>query len=95
MTCTLTVRVTPGSGRQEILLDREKRIKIFLKRQPEQGAANKELIAYLAKLLHIPQQAISIIRGLTTRMKLLNINAMLTHDQILAKLGLEVQHALI
>jgi uncharacterized protein YggU (UPF0235/DUF167 family) len=95
MTCMLTVRVTPGSGRQAITLDRQKRIKIFLKQQPEQGAANKELIAYLAKTLEIPQQAFSITRGLTARTKLLTINTPLTHDHILAKLGLEVQHALI
>jgi len=95
MICMLTIRVSPGSRRQAIERDRAGTIKVFLIQKAEHGAANKALVKYLSEMLKIPQAHIIIAQGLTARTKLLKITTDLSYNQILMKLGLEVQHALI
>ncbi len=43
---------------------------ISLHAKPHQGAANKELIAYLSKLFHLPKTQIILLKGEESRHKL-------------------------
>lgn len=61
--------VVPLSGRQAILKDKNGRIKLFLKSPPEGGKANCELVKYIAGILGLVQQDVSIVNGATSRKK--------------------------
>ena len=68
------IKVIPGAAKTEI---REKMadgtLKIALAAQPEKGAANKELLKYLAEKLEIRKYQIKIISGITERLKLIKV----------------------
>ncbi len=42
--------------------------------RPEGGKANKEVIEKLAEYFNVPQSAISILRGHTSRKKIIEVN---------------------
>ena len=91
MSLSLQVKVVPGSGKLCCVLDKQQRLKCFLKAQAEQGKANKELIKFLAKACGITQQDVMITAGLTSRNKTVLINADMSYDQFLQKMGIEKQ----
>jgi uncharacterized protein (TIGR00251 family) len=74
----LAVRLAPGAGRTaidgiETLDDGGCFLRARVTAVPEDGKANKALIALLAKLLRQPKSAITIISGETARKKILRI----------------------
>lgn len=48
-------------------------VKIKLRAQPHDGLANKELIEMLSQALNVPKSKIEIIKGKTSRHKILKI----------------------
>ena len=77
-TQTITVKLTPGAKKNEIQgweedLLGEKTLKICVTAIPEKGKANAAMIKLLAKEWGIPKSAITIIRGETSRVKILEI----------------------
>ena len=95
MSVSISIKVTPSSGKQKIELDKSGQIKCFVKSPPENGKANTELVKFLSKSLAIPQDEIVIIQGATSRKKVVKILATLSQEQILQKLGLAHQNSLI
>lgn len=79
----LTIKAVPGSGRQAFGLDKAGRLKCFLKSPPVDGRANKELIDFLSKTLDIPKRDISLVSGLSSRTKIVEIICDKTTDEIL------------
>lgn len=78
MSRTITVKLTPGAKRNEIQgweedLFGARTLKICVTAIPEKGKANAALIKLLAKEWGIPKSAITIIRGETSRVKVLEI----------------------
>ncbi|MDO5893806.1 DUF167 domain-containing protein [Agrobacterium sp. Azo12] len=76
----LSVRLTPNGGRdvlekQETSADDDVVLKARVSAVPENGKANKALIALLAKSLRVPKSTISFISGETARKKILRIDA--------------------
>ncbi|WP_413710458.1 DUF167 domain-containing protein [Rhizobium sp. Rhizsp82] len=70
----LTVRLTPNGGRDAIDgLDGEGQLKVRVSAVPEDGKANKALIALLAKSLRVPKSAVAFISRETSRKKILRI----------------------
>ncbi len=65
----LSVRVQPKASRNAIRGVHGEALKIALTAPPVEGAANKALIAFLAKSLHIPKASIEILSGHTSRSK--------------------------
>lgn len=86
MAIILDIKVFPNSGRECFVLDENKALKCYLKSTPEKGKANKELIKFISKLLKIGQFEVSILSGMTTRLKKVRVNTNLTYDEILKKL---------
>ncbi|WAP70789.1 DUF167 domain-containing protein [Jiella pelagia] len=89
----LFVRVTPRSSRDAIegvTVDAagEARLAVRLRAVPEDGKANKALVALIAKSWKIPKSAIEVVSGLTMRQKTLRI----AHDSI-AKILRDVAEA--
>jgi uncharacterized protein (TIGR00251 family) len=71
---TLRVKVTPRSSKSEItgqLADGT--LKIRISAPPEKGKANEALIAFLAAHYHVPKEAVEILSGHGTPLKLVRI----------------------
>lgn len=68
----LTLRVTPGA-RQETLDIVEGRLTAKVRAKPEDGKANAAVLALLAEALGIALSRITLLRGATSRDKLVRI----------------------
>lgn len=71
--CLLPVRVTPRASKTEILDVVGGRLRIRLQAPPVEGAANKALEEFLAKVFSVPKSSVSVERGGTGREKMLRI----------------------
>jgi uncharacterized protein len=74
----LYIKVTPNSSKTKIsekFLDEKNQewLKVNIAAVPEDGKANEELIRFLSGLLEISKSKIEIIRGETSRMKVVKI----------------------
>jgi uncharacterized protein (TIGR00251 family) len=74
----LTVRLTPNGGRDAIDgIERDAEGSEYLKARvaavPEDGKANKALVALLSKTLRVPKSSVTFISGETARKKILRI----------------------
>ena len=84
----LEVKVTPRARRNKIAgLFQGRMISVKVTAPPVDGRANDQLIDFLAEQLGISPDDIEIIRGHTTRHKVLEING-LSEDEIMRRLGL-------
>jgi len=83
----LEVKVTPRARRNEIVGWHQNRMLVVkIAAPPIGGQANDELVDFLADQLGISPQDIEIIRGYTSRQKVIEI-AGLTEDEIKQRLG--------
>ncbi len=71
--CVLRLMVTPGARRTEVVGAHGERLKIRLAAVPEKGAANRELIAFLARALKLPKDAFRLL-GTQSRSKTVEIH---------------------
>ena len=95
MALVITIKVVPQAGRLGWELDKNQQLKCFLLSPAQDNKANQELIKLLSKTLKTPQNTIMIVRGATTRIKTLKIDAPLTLEQCYKMMGLEKQDAII
>lgn len=77
----------PGAKQTRLVGTHDGKAKIQLKAPPVDGAANKALIAFLAKLCGVPQSSISIEAGASSRIKRVEVRD-LSDAQLQAALGL-------
>ena len=82
----LPIRVIPRAGRTAVAGLRQDAVLIRLASAPVDGAANDELIAFVATLLGVPKRQISIAHGERSRTKRVAITG-LTVAQIESKLS--------
>ena len=68
----IAVRVTPNAKTDAIVID-EGQVKVRVTAVPEDGKANKAVIALMAKALGVSKSSVVIVRGETSREKLLQI----------------------
>jgi len=66
------VRVTPRARRNALALEGET-LRAWLTAPPVEGAANAALLALLAERLGLPKRAVTLLRGETSREKLVAI----------------------
>ena len=70
----LTIKITPRSSKNEIVGELPGGIiKIKLKAPPVDGEANKELIKFLSREWKISKSNINILKGKTSRTKIIEI----------------------
>lgn len=86
---TLQIKVKPGSKKNAISIDLEGGLQISLQASAQDGKANKMLIQYLAKALRLQQKQIDILRGTTSRLKLLSLKVRVAEQEELIQ-ALEV-----
>lgn len=75
----VALRVTPRAAADRIAVepataDRPARLRVHVTTAPEDGKANKAVIALVARALGVPRSTITIARGETGRDKLLRID---------------------
>lgn len=73
--CTLTVDVSPGASRTEVAGVNEWRgaLQVRVAAEAREGAANEELVRFLAELLGVPRRTIDIQRGATSSLKVISL----------------------
>ena len=91
MALIVEVKVVPNSGKNEWAIEKSGSLKCFLKSLPEKGAANRELIKNLSKLLKLTQSDIEIVSGLTSRKKRIKIHTDLTLEKFYSLLNISYQ----
>lgn len=66
----VNIKISPNSSKNEIIKDGEN-IKIKITSPPVDGKANKALIEYLSKNFKIPKTSIKILKGETSKEKVI------------------------
>jgi uncharacterized protein len=69
----LRLTVVPGAQRTQVVGLYGDRLKIRLAAPPEKGAANRELIAFLARALNLPKSSFQLTAGPQSRAKVVEI----------------------
>jgi uncharacterized protein len=76
----LRVHVQPRASRSEVVGLHGDALKIRLAAPPVDGAANEELIAFLAKQLKVPKSRIELVAGAASRAKTVAIAGISAED---------------
>jgi uncharacterized protein (TIGR00251 family) len=71
---TFQVQVVPRASRSEIVGEHNGALRVRLAAPPVDGAANRELVAVLAKGLHVSRSAVMIDAGHTSKIKRVTIS---------------------
>ena len=78
----ITVRVIPRSSKNSLEWEQGV-LKARLTAPPVDGAANEALVALLAERLDMPKRAIQIVRGATSRQKMVKIAGVTLEEMVL------------
>ncbi len=73
-TITFTVRVQPRASQTVIAGELDGALKLRLAAPPVEGAANDELMRWLAKFFDVPRAAVEILSGATAKQKLIRVS---------------------
>ena len=76
----ISVRVHPNAARSEVTDVTDGVWQVKVSAPPVKGKANKELVAFLSQLLGVSKSQINIIRGHTTRNKVVAIDGLSQED---------------
>ncbi len=80
----LAVKVTPNASRNEIIGFTGGVLQVRIAASPVKGKANKELTDFLSKALGVRKSSISIIKGQTSRNKVIAIEG-ISRDEIISR----------
>ena len=70
---TITVKVMPRSKENKIVGFKDGILRVRITAPPLSGKANKALVVFLADVWNVPQSSIKIVRGETSREKILEV----------------------
>ncbi|MFC1902403.1 DUF167 domain-containing protein [Chloroflexota bacterium] len=79
---TLHLRVCPGAGKNEIVGFTGGVLQVKIAAPPLQGKANRELTAFLSQMLGISRSSLTILKGHTSRNKVIAIDGLSREDAI-------------
>jgi uncharacterized protein (TIGR00251 family) len=69
----LRLTVVPGAQHTQVVGLHGDRLKVRLAAPPEKGAANRELIAFLARTLDLPKSSLKLTLGAQSRAKVVTV----------------------
>jgi uncharacterized protein (TIGR00251 family) len=69
----ITIKAVPGASKTEFAGVREGRLRVRIAAAPEDGRANAELAAFIAKSLGCPKRDVAILQGEKSRLKTLAV----------------------
>ena len=70
------VHAKPRAKKSKIVGERGDAVEIALAAPPVDGAANEELVRFVAKVLDVPKRDIELVRGDTSRAKLVAVTGL-------------------
>ena len=70
---TFAVRIVPRASRTGVAGEHEGALRVRVAAPPVEGAANAELIRFVAKLLGVASRDVEIVSGQASKMKLLRV----------------------
>jgi hypothetical protein len=76
----LHIRVQPRAKRDEVVGERGEAIVIRLAAPPVDGKANAALTALIAKAANVPRSRVAIVRGQTSRDKVVRVDGMTAQE---------------
>ena len=82
----ISLRVHPGAARSAVAGFTDGVLQVRVAAPPVKGQANREVIAVLSKSLDVSKGALTIIKGRTSRNKVIAI-AGLSREEIMARLS--------
>lgn len=85
--CTLALKVIPNAPRNEVVGRLGDAIKVKIHAPPLEGRANDALCEFLAERLGVPRRAVTVLRGETSRQKIVRIDGLELID-VNSRLGL-------
>lgn len=86
MVVYIPVRVYPSSARNEVVGFSDGVWRVKVSAPPVRGKANRELITYLSKVMGVGRSSLSIVKGHTSRNKVLAVDG-LTQEEITGRLS--------
>ncbi len=84
--CTLAVKAILNAPRSEVVGWLGDALKVKVHAPPVEGRANEALCDFLAERLALPRRAVTVLRGDTSRQKLLRLTG-LSLAEVRARLG--------
>jgi hypothetical protein len=84
----LEIKVQPRSSKNQIVGEHNGALKVKLTAPPVEGEANQALLAYLASILKIPKKNVVLLKGESSRNKILEIRGV-NVESFLKKTGLK------
>jgi len=79
-TITFSVRVQPRASQSGIAGEMDSALKLRVAAPPVEGAANAELIRWLAKFFGVPRAQVTIISGATAKQKIVRVSGVAPSD---------------
>jgi uncharacterized protein (TIGR00251 family) len=76
MGALVTVRLQPRARRDEVVGERAGAVVIRVTAPPVDGEANAALCAFVARILRISQGRVSVVRGQTSRDKVVHVEGL-------------------
>jgi uncharacterized protein (TIGR00251 family) len=76
----IPVRAQPRASRSELAGEYDGALKIRLAAPPVEGAANEELVRFLARLLGVPKSAVRVVSGESGRNKMVEVEGVAVDD---------------
>jgi len=87
--CTIKVRVQPKSSRNQVGGFQDGTLRVRVTAAPTEGQANAAVIALLAKTLGVSKSRLEIIRGYSSRDKVVSVDT-LTEQEVQRKIEVGV-----
>ncbi|MCD6453019.1 MAG: YggU family protein [Dehalococcoidales bacterium] len=81
----VSLRVYPNASRNEVVGLAGEVWRVRVAAPPVKGKANRELLAFLSKCLGVPRGALALVRGQTSRNKVIAV-AGLSHEELFERL---------
>lgn len=83
--CMISCLATPRASRNALCAWHDGRLKVALAAPPVDGEANKTLVKFIAEVLNVPKNSVSVASGATGRRKVVAISSM-SADEVAAVL---------
>ncbi len=74
--CTLAIKAIPNAPRNEVVGWLGDALKVKVHAPPVEGRANEVLCEFLADTLGLPRRAVTVLRGDTSRQKLVRVEGL-------------------
>jgi uncharacterized protein (TIGR00251 family) len=81
----ISLRIYPNATRNEVVGFAEGVLKVKVSAPPVKGKANRELIAFLSQVLGVGKGSLTIIKGHTSRNKVIAIDG-LSQEEVIRRL---------